>query len=217
MTATYRSSNKRPVATGLVCSIQRNVTEPPFDENFIRALAAQDPDAENFLIEHFARPVQAKLRSRLRSPELVQDASQETFLRIFRYFRSGKTLDNPASLPGFIHSVCHNISLELLRAHTRHAQLAENAPEVEDTGSGPEAQALTEEHRKLVRKVLGEMPEKDRQLLRRVCLDEEDKDAVCREFQVDRNYLRVLLHRARNRFRAVMVQSNTLKGFSANG
>jgi RNA polymerase sigma-70 factor (ECF subfamily) len=51
------------------------------------------------------------------------------------------------------------------------------------------------------------MNEKDRQLLRRVFLEEEDKDQVCREFQIDRNYLRVLLHRARLRFRAVLTQS----------
>jgi RNA polymerase sigma-70 factor (ECF subfamily) len=69
----------------------------------------------------------------------------------------------------------------------------------------------------MVSQVLSEMPEKDRILLRRVCLDEEDKDSVCREYQVDRNYLRVLLHRARNRFRAVMTQAGGAKGFSANG
>ncbi|MDE3199256.1 MAG: sigma-70 family RNA polymerase sigma factor, partial [Acidobacteriota bacterium] len=149
------------------------------------------------------------------SPELVQDAWQETFLRVFRYFSSGKTLENPASLPGFIHSVCHNISLEFLRSHMRHTQIPENAPETEDPGHGPETIAVTEERRKLVGKVLSEMPEKDRQLLRRVCLEEEDKDAVCREFQVDRNYLRVLLHRARNRFRTALAQADGSKGISA--
>jgi hypothetical protein len=33
---------------------------------------------------------------------------------------------------------------------------------------------------------------------------------------VDRNYLRVLLHRARNRFRIAMANAGT-KGFSASG
>ncbi|HZL56828.1 MAG TPA: sigma-70 family RNA polymerase sigma factor [Bryobacteraceae bacterium] len=193
------------------------MTEPLFDENYLRSLAMRDADAENFLIAHFSRPVQLKLRARLRSPELAQDAYQETFLRIFRYFHSGKTLDNPASLPGFVHSVCHNISLEFLRQHTRQSQFPENAPEAEDPGHGPERQAVTAERRKLVGKILSEMPEKDRQLLRRVCLDEEDKDTVCREFQVDRGYLRVLLHRARNRFRSVMMQAESSKGFSASG
>jgi RNA polymerase sigma factor (sigma-70 family) len=193
------------------------VSEPLFDENYLRALAARDPDAENFFVDYFTRPVRSKLRARLRSPDLVRDASQETFLRVFRYFQSGKTLENPASLPGFVHTVCHNVSLEFLRSFTRHSQMPENAPETEDPSTGPEALAASAERSRLVARVLDEMPEKDRRLLQRVCLDEEDKDIVCREFNVDRAYLRVLLHRARIRFRDAAEQSGKTKGGSASG
>jgi RNA polymerase sigma-70 factor (ECF subfamily) len=201
----------------LLCSVQRGVTQPLFDENYLNALRGRNPDAENFLVAHFSRPVQSKLRARLRSPELIQDACQETFLRVIRYFSSGKTLDNPSSLPGFVHSVCHNVALEFLRSHTRQTQIPENAPEAEDSSPGPDRQFAAGERSELVGRVLGEMKEKDRQLLRRVFLDEEDKDLVCREFQVDRNYLRVLLHRARNRFRAAMAEGDggTPRKFSA--
>lgn len=123
------------------------------------------------------------------------------------YFRSGKTLENPASLPGFMHSVCHNVSLEFLRQTMRYHQIPENAPEAADAAAGAEAQMLSQESRTAVRQALQGLPEKDRELLRRVFLDEEDKDRVCREFQVDRAYLRVLLHRARLRFKAVLVES----------
>ena len=174
-----------------------------FDANYLSALRDRDRDAEDLLISHFSRPVQLKLRARLRSPELVEDAYQETFLRVLKYFRSGKTLDNPASLPGFVHSVCHNISLEFLRAHTRHDQMDCDFTEPADSRLNPEGTLVNEERKKLVAQVLDEMTEKDRTLLRRLFLDEEDKDVVCREFHVDRAYLRVLVHRARNRFRTV--------------
>jgi RNA polymerase sigma-70 factor (ECF subfamily) len=200
------NARQREPGLHLVSSVHRGVTQTLFDENYLRALRDGDPDAENFLISHFSRPVQIKLRARLRSPELVQDACQETFLRVIRFLRSGQTLDNAASLPGFIHAVCHNVALELLRSHTRHPQTPENAPEAPDLNPGPESQFAAGQRRELVGRVLGEMNEKDRQLLRRVFLEEEDKDQVCQEFQVDRNYLRVLLHRARIRFRAVFVQ-----------
>jgi RNA polymerase sigma-70 factor (ECF subfamily) len=193
------------------------VTQQLFDEQYLQALRDRDPDAENYLVAHFSRPVQLKLRARLRSPELVQDASQETFLRVLRYFSSGKTLDNPASLPGFIHTVCHNVALEFLRAHTRQSQVPENAPDVPDSSPGPDRQLDAGERAALVGRVLEEMNEKDRQLLRRVFLDEEDKDLVCSEFHVDRGYLRVLLHRARNRFRAVLTQGAPARKLSAGG
>jgi RNA polymerase sigma-70 factor (ECF subfamily) len=63
---------------------------------------------------------------------------------------------------------------------------------------------LQDERRDLVRQALDELPVKDRRLLHRIFLDEEDKDAVCQEFGVTREHLRVLLHRARGRLRATM-------------
>jgi RNA polymerase sigma-70 factor, ECF subfamily len=178
-----------------------------FDEKYLRALQDRDPETENHLVASFSKAIQAKLQNRLRWPELVQDARQETFLRVFAYFRSGKTLANPASLPGFVHGVCHNVALEFLRSHTRHDQMAENIPEPVDPSSDPEGQMVTAERKQIVRKLLGELPVKDRELLRRVLLEEEDKNAVSKELGVDRNYLRVLLYRARLRFKAALVES----------
>ncbi len=201
----------------MLCSVHRGVIHILFDENYLQALRDRDPDAENFLIAHFSRPVQLKLRARLRSPDLIQDASQETFLRVIRYFSSGKSLDNPSSLPGFIHTVCHNVALEFLRAHTRQSQVPENAPDLADSSPGPDMQLDAGERRALVGRVLSEMNEQDRRLLRRVLLDEEDKDQVCRELHIDRGYLRVLLHRARNRFRAVLQEGLHPRKLSAGG
>jgi len=46
------------------------------------------------------------------------------------------------------------------------------------------------------------MKERDRELLRAIFLEEKEKDEICREFGVGREYLRVLLHRAKECFRA---------------
>ena len=187
----------------LISSFHRRTTGL-FDESYLGALRERDPDAENQLISHFSRPVQIKLRARLRSPEVIQDAFQETFLRVLAYFRSGKTLENPGSLPGFIYVTCHNVAMEFLRAHTRHDQIPERLPEPIASGLDPERQVVSEERKAMVRRLLSELPEKDRKLLQRVFLEEEDKDAVCKEFDVTRSYLRVLLHRARTRFKTAL-------------
>jgi RNA polymerase sigma-70 factor (ECF subfamily) len=39
--------------------------------------------------------------------------------------------------------------------------------------------------------------------LREIFLEEKDKDEVCRDFGVDRDYLRVLLHRAKQSFKSL--------------
>lgn len=174
-----------------------------FDETYLDALRERNADAQDRLVSCFSRVVLLKLRARLRSPELIQDAFQETFLRVLTYFGSGKTLDKPGSLAGFVHATCQNVALELLRGHTRHDQFPENFPEPISTGLDPERQLVTEERKAMVRRLLNELSEKERRVLKRVFLDEEDKDTVCRELAVDRNYLRVLLYRARQSFRAI--------------
>jgi RNA polymerase sigma-70 factor (ECF subfamily) len=51
------------------------------------------------------------------------------------------------------------------------------------------------------------MSERDRRLLREVFLEERDKDEVCRDFGVDREYLRVLLHRAKQAFKSLYLKN----------
>lgn len=209
-----RSANTlRATPAGLVYSVRSGVADLLFDQDYLIALKDRNAEAENFLVAHFSRPVRLKLRARLRSPELIQDAWQETFLRVLAWFRSGKTLDNPSSLPGFVHSVCHNVALEFLRGHTRHDQIPENFPDTKDTGPNPENQMVAVERREFVRGVLSELPEKDRRILRRVFLDEEDKDKVCDEFDVGRAYLRVLLHRACSRFKSAALRTRAAGGY----
>jgi RNA polymerase sigma-70 factor (ECF subfamily) len=52
-----------------------------------------------------------------------------------------------------------------------------------------------------VREILLDLAPRDQSLLNAVFLDERDRDEVCREFAVDRDYLRVLLHRAKQEFK----------------
>ena len=57
-----------------------------------------------------------------------------------------------------------------------------------------------------VREILGQLQEKDRRLIKEVFLDERDKDEVCRDLGVDREYLRVLLHRAKKSFKSIYLK-----------
>ena len=64
-----------------------------------------------------------------------------------------------------------------------------------------------DEDRAHVRAVMETLPQKERQLLHWLFFEEADKDEVCRRLGIDRNYLRVLLHRAKQRFRVEFVGS----------
>ena len=60
-----------------------------------------------------------------------------------------------------------------------------------------------------MRAALVALPQKERDLLTWLFFEGRDKDQVCRDLAVDRDYLRVLLHRAKNRFREQFVQADT--------
>jgi RNA polymerase sigma-70 factor (ECF subfamily) len=63
--------------------------------------------------------------------------------------------------------------------------------------------------------VIEGLPEKDRTILRWMFFDERDKGDICRALKVDREYLRVLLHRAKLRFRDDYLKRTATKSRSA--
>ena len=60
---------------------------------------------------------------------------------------------------------------------------------------------LKAEERVKVREAIAALPQKDRELIRWLFLENRPKDDICRELNIDRDYLRVLFHRAKQRFR----------------
>jgi RNA polymerase sigma-70 factor (ECF subfamily) len=51
------------------------------------------------------------------------------------------------------------------------------------------------------------LPDREKKLLTWLFFDERDKDEICQEMNIDRNYLRVLLHRAKAQFRERLVNA----------
>jgi RNA polymerase sigma-70 factor (ECF subfamily) len=158
-------------------------------------------------VAYFSELIQLKLRSRLRSPQAIEDVRQETFTRVFAALHGGK-VRQPERLGAFVNSMCNNVLLEHYRASSRDSSLEdedqEDFPAISvDLLGALAAKQLGEK----IREILEELPEKDRRLLREVFLEERDKDAVCRDFGVDRDYLRVLLHRAKLSFKSLYLKN----------
>jgi RNA polymerase sigma-70 factor (ECF subfamily) len=173
-----------------------------FDESYVSRLRAGDFRTQEHFSAYFGALIKIKLGSRLNSPEAIEDVRQETFARFFVALRDGKILQ-PDRLGPFVNSICNNVLLEHYRSSARNTSLDE-----EDQRDFPASDAdvlgalLVDETRKKVKEILDKLPERDRRLLREVFLEERDKDEVCRDFGVDREYLRVLLHRAKQAFKS---------------
>lgn len=174
----------------------------PFDESYLSRLRSADFRTQEHFSAYFGALIKIKLGSRLKSPEAIEDVRQETFTRFLVALRDGKILQ-PERLGSFVNSICNNVLLEHYRSASRHAPLdEEQAKNVPALNVDLLAALTASEQEKKVREILEKLSERDRRLLREVFLEERDKDEVCRNFGVDREYLRVLLHRAKQAFKS---------------
>lgn len=178
-----------------------------FDDSYVQRLRQGDFRTMEHFVSYFSSLLQLKLRSRLRSPQAAEDARQETFTRVLSALRDGK-IRQPERLGSYVFSICKNVLLEGNRQSQRDSSLEDGEnqdfPDHSVDIFGALAAKQTKEK---VRDVLDKLPEVDRRLLREVFLEERDKDEVCRNFGVTRDYLRVLLFRAKQSFKAVYVTS----------
>lgn len=174
-----------------------------FDAAYIENLCAGDHRTQEHFVGYFTELLHLKLRSRLQSPQAIEDVRQETFVRVFAGLRKPGALRQPESLGAFVNTVCNNVLFEHYRASSRSQSLDdEGAQEIASTAADAHAIAVASQVKFKVREILLGLPVRDRTILKAVFFDERDREEICREFGVDREYLRVLLHRAKQDFKA---------------
>jgi RNA polymerase sigma-70 factor, ECF subfamily len=186
-----------------------------FDEAYFRRLRDRDPLTESHFVAYFSDLLQIKLRARYIPAVAVEDIKQETFVRVLKAVRSENRIREPERLGAFVNSVCSNVLMEFYRASSRTEQVDENSPDPPDRTVDLEGFLVTKQTCEHVRRILRQLPSKDKRLLRALFLEEKDKDDICREFGVDRDYFRVLLHRAKESFKALYEKSAQTMGGKA--
>jgi RNA polymerase sigma-70 factor (ECF subfamily) len=183
-------------------SKRAQVDRQSFDRAYIERLRAGDAETERHFYAYFSELIVIKARAR-RSVE-VDDIRQETLLRVLRTLRAPGGLRDPGALGAFVNSVCTNVLRESGRSLKRHEDTPADTDAIPDRGTpGPDTQLMTAERQQAVRRVLESLPPRDREVLRAIYLDEHDKARVCEQLGVTRDYLRVLMHRAKNLFRTL--------------
>jgi RNA polymerase sigma-70 factor (ECF subfamily) len=185
-----------------------------FDQGYLERLRAGDYRTQEHFRVYFTALIRVKLRSRLHGQEAIEDVRQETFARFYAALREEK-INQPERLGSFVNSICNNVLREQYRTESKHSS-ADDVDQNESPSPAPDPLAVysSREIQQKVRKVLEQLPERDRRLLREVILEERDKDEVCRDFGVDREYLRVLLHRAKQLFKSLYLKNNNAPEFT---
>jgi RNA polymerase sigma-70 factor, ECF subfamily len=175
-------------------------------EEVVRRIRAGDPGAENELVGRYRRGVAAILRRSGAESAVAEDLSQETFALALRKIREGE-LRQPERLSGFLCSLARNLAIEHFRRAAARRLAGSPDEDVASPAASPLEELLQAERTALVREVLAELPsERDRQILRRFYLAEEDKDQICKDLGLSSLHFNRVVFRARERYRDVYLK-----------
>jgi RNA polymerase sigma-70 factor, ECF subfamily len=179
-----------------------------FDARYLERLRAGDARTERHFVAYFSELIALKVRSRPNARDAIEDIRQETFVRVLALLRSAEGIRQPERLGALVNSVCNYVLLEQGRARGRKHSSIDDEPEGEFISPERSAAGLYEadEARRMVNNVLGALPDRDRSLLQCALLDQRDKDEICAEFGLSREYLRVLVHRAKQTFKTIYLR-----------
>jgi RNA polymerase sigma-70 factor, ECF subfamily len=174
-----------------------------FDKGYVERLREGDGPTEDHFVAYFEELLRIKLRARTLTSDKVEDLRQETFIRVIAAVRREGGVRQPERFGAFVNSICNNVLLEHYRSSAKNQPIDDAHFEIPDKVLDLEGMLVTKQSSQRVRQLLDDMPRKDRDLLRALFFQDMEKDDICREFGVDRDYLRVLVHRAKDKFRVL--------------
>ncbi|HEX5718276.1 MAG TPA: sigma-70 family RNA polymerase sigma factor [Thermoanaerobaculia bacterium] len=174
--------------------------------DLVRRIASGNASAEGELVERYSRGVLYLLR-RL-APELADDLHQETFRISLERLRR-RELDEPEGLAGFLRGIARNLVIGERRKSARRRTEAddEELAQAVHPAPGQLSAVLLDEEAETVRQLIRELPtERDRQLLLRFYVTEEDKESLCTDLGLDSLHFNRVLFRARQRFKELLLE-----------
>jgi RNA polymerase sigma-70 factor (ECF subfamily) len=138
----------------------------------------------------------------------VDDIVQETLAR-FLVASSQEHIHNPAALGAFLNGVCRNVISEYRRRNMRDEPMPEVVPEPPGKGIG-EADLFN--LRQAISHGLEQLSERDRRVLRSFYLEEKSREEILKEMNMTDENLRVVLCRAKERFRTIYLEQTQHRG-----
>lgn len=189
------------------CDTGQEPEEGEVAAGLVQRIAAGEAAAETQLVERYSRGILYLLRRLGASPEMAEDCHQETFRIALERLRQ-RGLEEPAALVGFLRGTARNLVLAERRRDIRRR--TDDADPLDLAAAADPApnqlhSVLHDEQAALVRQLIGELQtDRDRQVLMRFYVGEEDKGRICSDLGLDSLHFNRVLFRARQRFKDLM-------------
>jgi RNA polymerase sigma-70 factor (ECF subfamily) len=129
----------------------------------------------------------------------VDDIVQEAMLRFVHALQSEK-IRNPESMAAFLSGICNNVIYEYKRRLHREP-LCDQDPSSLEIPAGLGADLV--ELRQVIGLVMNQLAPREREILRAFFLEERDRSEICRTMGLSEMQFRVVLFRAKEKFREI--------------
>lgn len=167
----------------------------------VERIQSGETDGMEELYQLFSKGIRFYLCRQL-GPQELDDKIHDTFVVVVQAIRRGD-LREPERLMGFVRTIVRRqVAAHIDRVvHSRREQteLDATAP-VADPRGNPEDTAIFRQKRELLRRVLAELSDRDREILTRFYLKEQSQQQICDDMDLTETQFRLLKSRAKARF-----------------
>jgi RNA polymerase sigma-70 factor, ECF subfamily len=181
-------------------------TEAEVATALVHRIQAGDATAETELVERYSRGLLYMLRRTAGDPSVAEDLHQEAFRIVLERLRE-RGLEDPERLAGFLHRTAKNLFVAGYRKGVRRKTdgETEGMEAVPDPAADALHEAVRQEEAALVRRLIGELEtDRDRQILYRFYIAEEEKERICADLELSSLHFNRVLFRARQRFKDLL-------------
>lgn len=164
-----------------------------------------DPIAQLAAVYRDYPGLRALILRRVRDPDVAADILQDAAVTTLEKLRTG-AIAHPEKLGGYL----YRVALNHLRNHHRKDRTTLSSAEALDELAAPANDPEWEnvgrpQWATAARRMLEAMPvARDREILVRFYLDDEDRETICRELGLSEEHFNRVIFRARNRFRELL-------------
>ncbi len=181
----------------------------------VRGTAEERARCESEMIERYRRGLGYVLARQIGDDERARDLLQETFCIAIEKLRNGG-IEQPERLAGYLRGIAVRVGLNAGRRRKREPTGLDSSAIEAIPHNGPRQfqHVASNETKSAVHEILQSMPvERDRDLLIRFYVHDQDKQEICHELGLTSLHFNRVLFRAKNRFRKLLEESTEVSDF----
>jgi RNA polymerase sigma-70 factor (ECF subfamily) len=175
---------------------------------WLRRITDGDAEAEEEMVRRYKDGIAIIIHRIVQNESVTEDLSQETFRIVLEKIRCGDVRE-PERLSGFICGVARNLAIDSVRKMRRamNQEDIDNADQIRDSQPDQFEQLLRKERAEIVRRTIGELKaERDREVLFRYYIAEEDKDRICADLGLTSQHFNSVISRALKRYKELYMK-----------